>query len=404
MSNEIMKVLCVFGKYQYGDYVRGIGTEYAAFVPALKRLGHEVIHFDSWDKTKFANYAEMNQALLQIVEQEKPDVMLTIQRDYEIWLETLQIIQARGDIATISWTTDDSWKYQEVSRFIGKAYHAMTTTYAEVIPKYHQDGIQNVLLTQWAANIETLQPPIAAALCRYPVTFVGAAHGDRQRRVAELKAKGIEVACFGHGWPAGSVAVEEIPRIIRESIISLNFANAYKGPNQVKARTFEVPGAGGFLLTEFASGIERAYISGQEIAVFHSIEDLEEKIHYYLANTTERDIMAQAGFIRTQKEHTYDIRIQELLEFVLKSKSNKKWLSNNHEKTRVDFEKALNNHRLNLLLSIFRIILVFICSLFLGKERGSRAARRLTFEISWRLFGSRTFTAGAWVGKMFPYQ
>jgi len=397
-----MKVLCVFGKYQYGDYARGIGTEYASFVPALKRLGHEVIHFDSWDKTKFANYAEMNQALLQMVQQEQPDVMLTIQRDYEIWLETLQIIQSRRDVATISWTTDDSWKYQEVSRFIGTAYHAMTTTYAEVIPKYHQDGIHNVLLTQWAANVETLQPPIPAALCRYPVSFVGAAHGDRQRRVAELKAKGIEVACFGHGWSAGSVAVEEIPRIIRESIISLNFANAYKGANQVKARTFEVPGAGGFLLTEFASGIERAYVPGKEIAIFHSTEDLIEKIHYYLANTVERDVMAQAGFIRTQKEHTYDIRIQELLEFVLASHS--KWLSNNHEKTRVDFEKALNNHRLNLVLKKFRTILVFVCSLIWGNEHSLRAARRLTFEISWRLFGSRTFTAVGWAGRMFPQQ
>ncbi|MBO1070542.1 MAG: glycosyltransferase [Dolichospermum sp. DEX189] len=397
-----MKVLCVFGKYQYGDYTRGIGTEYAAFVPSLKRLGHEVIHFDSWDKTKFANYAEMNQALLQIVEQEQPDVMLTIQMDYEIWLETLHIIQRRGDIATISWTTDDSWKYQEVSRFIGKAYHAMTTTYAEVIPKYHQDGIQNVLLTQWAANIETLQPPIPAALCRYPVTFVGAAHGDRQRRVAELKAKGIEVACFGHGWPAGSIAVEEIPRIIRESIISLNFANAYKGPNQVKARTFEVPGAGGFLLTEFASGIERAYISDKEIAVFHSTEDLIEKIHYYLANTVERDTMAKAGFIRTQKEHTYDIRIQELLEFALASHS--KWLSNNHEKTKVDFEKALNNHSLNLGINTFKRILVFLCSLIFGSQNSLRAARRLSFEISWRLLGYRTFSASGFVGRMFPYQ
>ena len=397
-----MKVLCVFGKYQYGEPTRGVSTEYAAFVPALKRLGHEVVHFDSWDKKRYKDYAELNTDLLQTIDKERPSVMLTVQAHYEIWLETLQIIQARRDVATISWTTDDSWKYQEVSRFIGACYHAMTTTYAEVIPKYHQDGIQNVLLTQWGANIEMLQPPIPAALCHYPVSFVGAAHGDRQRRVAELKAKGIEVACFGHGWPAGSIAGEEIPRIIRESIISLNFANAYKGANQVKARTFEVPGAGGFLLTEFASGIERAYVPSKEIAIFHSTEDLIEKIHYYLANTAERDMMARASFIRTQKEHTYDIRIQELLEFTLASHS--KWLSNNHEKARVDFEKALNNHRPNLWLNTFKTILVLICSLIWGKERSLRAARRLSFEISWRLLGYKTFSASGFVGRMFPYQ
>ncbi len=397
-----MKVLCVFGKYQYGDSARGIGTEYAAFVPALKRLGHEFIHFDSWDQTKYANYAELNHAILQIVEQEKPDVMLTIQRDYEIWLETLQIIQERGDVATISWTTDDSWKYQEVSRFIGTAYHAMTTTYAEVVDKYHQDGISNVLLTQWAANAEMLQEPLPAALCRYPVSFVGAAHGDRQQRIAELKAKGIEVTCFGHGWPAGSVAAEEIPRIMRESIISLNFANAYKGGNQVKARTFEVPGSGGFLLTEFAPGLERAYVDGKEIAVFHSSDDLAEKIKYFLANLAERDAIAQAGFFRTKQEHTYEIRIQELLNFALESRE--RYLSNHNHPIKVSFENLLEQYHQNSLIKAFKTLLVSICSLIWGQKRGIKAARRIYFEISWRLFGYKTFTASGWAGRMFPYQ
>ncbi len=397
-----MKILCVFSKYQYGEHTRGIATEYAAFIPAVKRLGYEVIHFDSWDKKLYTDYAQMNQALLQTVEQEKPDVMLTIQRDYEIWLETLQIIQERGDVATISWTTDDSWKYQEVSRFIGTGYHAMTTTYAEVVGKYHQDGISNVLLTQWAANAEMLQEPLPAALCRYPVSFVGAAHGDRQQRIAELKAKGIEVTCFGHGWPAGSVAAEEIPRIMRESIISLNFANAYKGPNQVKARTFEVPGAGGFLLTEFAPGLERAYVDGKEIAVFHSPDDLAEKIKYYLANLAERDAIAQAGFLRTKQEHTYEIRIEELLNFALESRE--RWSSNHHNPIKVSFEKSLEEHNQNSIIKAMRTLLVSICSLIWEKERSVRAARRIYFEISWRLFGYKTFTASGWAGRMFPYQ
>lgn len=221
----------------------------------------------------------MNQALLEAVEQERPDVMLTIQRDYEIWLETLQIIQARRDIATISWTTDDSWKYQEVSRFIGTAYHAMTTTYADCLKQYHQDRILNVLLTQWAANLETLKAPLPASECQYAVSFVGAAHGDRQRKVASLRSYGIKVNCFGYGWSAGSVQAEKIPQIVRESVISLNFANAYKGVNQVKARTFEVPGSGGFLLTETASGLEHCYKDGEEITVFSDVEDLAKKLN-----------------------------------------------------------------------------------------------------------------------------
>ncbi len=397
-----MKVLCVFGKYQYGDPTRGIGTEYAAFIPALERLGHQIIHFDSWEKTKFANYAELNQALLRIVEQETPDVMLTIQRDYEIWLETLQIIKSRGDIATISWTTDDSWKYQEVSRFIGTAYHAMTTTYPDCVAKYHQDGISKVLLTQWAANYEMLQEPLPASRCRYQISFVGAAHGDRKQRISELKSLGIEVTCFGHGWANGPVAAEEIPRIIQESFISLNFANAYKGQNQVKARTFEVPGAGGFLLTEYALGLEHCYIFDKEIAVFYSAKDLAEKIKYFLAHPEKRDIIAQAGFTRTKLEHTYDLRMNKLLYFAINSRD--EWLKNNAKITQPSFELVLAKHSLNTTLKLFRTLLILVCTLTCGQKRSFRAARRLLFEVGWRLSGKNNFTASGLPGRLFPYQ
>jgi spore maturation protein CgeB len=317
-------------------------------------------------------------------------------------LETLQIIKSRGDVATISWTTDDSWKYYEVSRFIGTAYHAMTTTYPDCVARYHQDGVPNVLLTQWAANSEMLQEPLPASLCRYKVSFVGAAHGDRKQRISELKSLGIEVNCFGHGWANGSVAVEEIPRIIQESVISLNFANAYKGPNQVKARTFEVPGSGGFLLTEYALGLEHCYIFDEEIAVFFSVEDLAEKIKYFLEYPEKRDVIAQAGFTRTKLEHTYDLRMKKLLDFAISSRDD--CLKNNAEITQTSFEPVLAKYSLNTPLRLFRTLLILICTLIYGQKRGFRAARRLLFEAGWRLSGKDNFTASGLPGRLFPYQ
>jgi spore maturation protein CgeB len=396
-----MKVLCVFGKYQYGDQTRGIGTEYAAFIPALKRQGHQVLHFDSWQKNKFADYAELNQALLQMVEQTKPEVMLTVQKDYEIWLETLQIIQSQGNVATISWTTDDSWKYQEVSRFIGSSYHAMCTTYADCIQKYHLDNISNVLLTQWGANSQILHEPKLASQCQYQVSFIGAAHGNRKQKINELKSFGIDVTCFGYGWDAGAVVAEDIPRIVRESIISLNFANAYKGPKQVKARTFEVPGAGGFLMTEYAKGLEHFYILDKEIVIFRSMEELSAKIKYYLDHPLERDAIAQAGFIRTQNEHTYDQRMQALLEFAILSQEQFARLS---KKTcQISFDSALAEHHVTSFQNLFKNLLISICILFFGRERSTKAARRLTFELSRRLFGKKTFTSSGMPGRLFPY-
>ncbi len=96
-------------------------------------------------------------------------------------------------------------------------------------------------------------------------------HVEYCRCIARLNEYGIGVSCFGYGWPSGSLAAEKIPQIMRKSIISLNFANS-RGQNQIKARTFEVPGAGGFLLTEYAPGLEKFYSIGKEIDVFSRTE------------------------------------------------------------------------------------------------------------------------------------
>lgn len=392
-----MKILCAFGQHNYGNADRGESPEYAAFLPALKNLGHEVKLIETWDRRAYSSLAALNTALLDAVEKFRPDVLLTVQMNYEIWLETLELIKARGDVVTLSWATDDSWKYQQVSRFIAGSYHAMATTYGHVVARYHSDGFFHVFPTQWAAISDNLQEPLTAERCRYPVTFIGTSHGQRAKWVEALRARGIDVVCFGYGWPNGPVAAKDIPRIIRDSIISLNFANS-QGENQIKARMFEVPGAGGFLLTESARSLEAYYRPGQEIAVFDGLDDLEGKIKHYLAHPRERDLIAHAGFHRTQEQHTYEHRFKELLSFASSS-----FQQHPHTIPKFTFEDAMAEHRLTPLLCLLRNILRWIGIVAVGKERGPRAARRLVYELSWRLVGSHTFSAKGWPGRMFPH-
>ncbi len=316
-----MKILCALGKYQYGDPERGLSTEYAAFMPALKNLGHDVVHFELWDRRNYSDYAELNHLILKAVDRECPELLLTVQLQYEIFIETLEAIKKRGDVATICWTTDDSWKYREVSRFIGRYYHAMTTTYPEVVSKYHRDGIFHILPTQWAARSDQLFPPLMSHQCRYPVSFIGEAHGNRKQRIQCLLDQGIPVSCFGHGWPHGPVSADDVPIIMRNSVISLNFANSRGRQNQIKARTFEVPGAGGFLLTESAPHLENWYVPDREIAVYQSDQELAEKIKFYLSHPDTRDRIAAAGFQRTSNDHTYERRLQLVLSYALHAKA-----------------------------------------------------------------------------------
>jgi spore maturation protein CgeB len=65
------------------------------------------------------------------------------------------------------------------------------------------------------------------------------------------------------------------------------------------------------------------------------------------------------------------------------------------------FENAVERHRLSSGLNLLRDALTSGCSAIWGPVRGARAARRLTFEVSWRVAGAYTYTAGGWPGRMF---
>jgi spore maturation protein CgeB len=401
-----MKILCVLGEYNYGDESRGNGYEYVNFLPALRRLGHEVIFFESFNKKTYKDFAELNRYFLETVQKENPDVILTVLLGYELWSETLNLVRLGSKAILINWSTDDSWKYEQFSRFIAKPFHIYATTYPDAVIKSELDGHSNFVLTQWAANSESLSVPVPAKDCRHQVSFVGSAYGNRPKWVAALKERGINVECFGHGWGKGSVTTEEMQRIIRESVIALNFGDSgwvLKGliptrSRQIKARIFEVPGAGGFLFTEKAENLESFYIQNKEIIVFDGIDDLALKIRYYIEHPDERDQIAIAGNNRTRLEHTYDARFKIILGMALSL------ISDTPNSCNIDFNQFAEIEKMykpTIILKLTRSLLLAPCVLLWGKKRGPRSARRILFELSWRIVGKKTYSVTGWPGRLF---
>jgi len=392
-----MKILCVFGQHNYGDPRRGTCIEYDAFIPALRSLGHEVHFFEARNAKIYPNYATLNCALLDAVEEIQPEILFTVQRDYELWIETISAIRARGVLA-ITWTTDDSWKFREVSRFIAPVYDAVATTYKYRLEDYLRCGMPNAILSQWATNSSWLRPPRPFKDCKYPVSFVGMKYGQRCRIIEKLQKAGISVYCFGYGWPAGTVTAEQIPEIFNQSAISLNFAASsrlFSNENQVKARTFEAPGAGTLLLTDVAPGLEQYYEIGKEIDAYENIPQLIEKIQMYLKNPQLRDRVARAGYERTVYSHTYENRLRELMEAVKDIK----------RQVPPDGPDPATLQKCHVLTPTLRLLRAATCMpmcFIWGEHRGMRVARRLTFEFSWRIFGQKTFTAVGLPGRMYP--
>ena len=402
-----MKILCVFGKYNYGNTERGISYEYANFLPALRNLGHEIIFFDSRNKSLYKDFAELNKKFLSAIDKEKPEIVLCVTAGYEIWTESLTLARTSSNALFILWATDDSWKYEQATRLIAPFYDVCATTYSSAIEKSIKDGFDHFILTQWAANSAAMSPPLPASECKYNVSFIGTAYGNRIKWVKKLQDKGIAVSCYGYGWPIGPVSSDEIPRIMRESKISLNFGDSGiviknflpTRSRQIKARIFEVPGAGGFLMTEQAEQLDIFYRLEQEVVIFKNTEILASKIKHFLSNDKERDAIACAGYERTKKDHTYEHRFDSIIKYALSLKK-----KHRVSDVGIDFQAFSvleQNHKSSTFLKLFKLFIMIPCIMLWGKSRGPRAARRILYEISWRIVGQKTYTASGWPGRLF---
>jgi spore maturation protein CgeB len=405
-----MKALCVLGRHNYGDAARGDGYEYVNFLPALRRLGYEPVLFESLDRSAYRDFAHQNRAFLETLEREQPALVLSVLLGYEIWTETLDLARRHCAALFVNWGTDDSWKYEQFSRHVSPHFDAWGTTAASALERAARDGLRNFVQTQWAASQDLMAEPLPAVACKYDVTFVGSAYGNRPRWVQQLRSRGIEVRCFGHGWQGGAVAAHDIPRIYRESVLTLNFGDSgthFQGlrpfrSRQIKARVFEVPGAGGCLLTEAAEGLDRYFRPGSEVVLFSSPDELADRIRHYLSQPEERDSIARAGHERTRREHTYDRRFEDLLAAASHLKrSRPRVLRNSAADACTSLEHACRRHAVGPVLRLMRWLLAAVPKLLWGPRRGPRAARRLIYELSWRLAGARTFSAAGLPGRLF---
>lgn len=401
-----MKILCALSRFAYGKEERGENYDYVHFLPALRRMGHDVRFIDTGARDLHGDFGDLNLDFVKSVVEFQPDVIFCVLMHYEIWLETLDLVRAKTPAVLINWGTDDSWKFSQASRYFAQHVDLHVTTSSVAARAAKSEGLGNVMLSQWAAADDKLAAPTAARDCIHPVSFVGSQYGYRAEWLAELRRAGVEMVCFGHGSENGVVAADRIPEIFNKSMISLNFSGGTGNAplvasdnRQIKARTFEVPGAGGFLLTERAPDLERYFTDGTDVATFASPSELIEKVRYYMAHSDERDRIAASGFVHTRDQHTYQKRFADIFDNVsdlLRTRSERAW-----SLSLSDLADAVKRHRKASVFGLLRSAFTQVLCLIFGSERGKRAARRIVYEISWRVCGASTYSARGLPGRLF---
>lgn len=330
-----MKILFAALKYDYGIPERGLGFEYYNFYDTLVRMGHEVEYFDFYSLYQEVGSVEMTKHLRERVEEYKPDLLFCFLYSDEYDPVLLQRITQETNVVTFNWFADDHWRFESFSCKWAACFRYVSTTDQSSIPKYHAIGYKNVLLTQWGANTaiyRKMDEPI-----EYDVSFVGQAHGDRPAIIRALQKQGISVDTRGTHWKvrrwhsygvrlgiiskkryerivnASRISQDEMVKVFQRSRINLNLsASSQLKENQIKGRNFEIPACGGFQLSGVAERLEEFFEPNKEIVLYRSFDELVDKIRYYLAHESERAEVAEEGYQRVLRDHTYEHRFREL--------------------------------------------------------------------------------------------
>ena len=328
-----MKVLYCGLYHDYGQPNRGLDTNLTCIADALRHMpGVELLTFH-FDVAQHLGQ-DVDAEFLSIVERELPDLTLVVLFHDDISVDALA--RARRFTTLVSWGTDDHVEFDTgyMQRY-APHFDYCITTYKQSVPWYVAAGQPNVIVSQWGCNHHFFHPSDKGYL--YDVSFVGMNYGPRLQVINHLWSRGIRVAVFGHNWPQTRhgwrrglrftlfgkgwvkprwVEHTEMVEIYGRSKINLCLNNNITGVENIKGRNFEVPGCCGFLLSGPAQNLEEYFEIGKEVVVYEDPDDLAKKIRYYLKHEDDREAIAQAGYERVLRDHTYEKRFEQIFSII----------------------------------------------------------------------------------------
>jgi spore maturation protein CgeB len=161
------------------------------------------------------------------------------------------------------------------------------------------------------------------------ISFMGAGYYNRVQSFTRLLSHDFKI--WGTEWSLNSqvgrlvqnknkrVDPSDIVKIYNAGKINLNLHSSkfHEGVNPVgdfvNPRTFEIAACGGFQLVDERSELGELMEPGIEVITFNSIDNLCEKIEYFLVHEDEAKLIASRGKKRVLDEHTIQHRMEEML-------------------------------------------------------------------------------------------
>lgn len=324
---------------------------------ALARLGHSVEVFEApafhgaftaikdlrvtADRLAFLENSFLqvvSQAVLAKAETFEPDLVLSLAQA-PLSQQALKRLRRDG-VATAMWFVEDHSLFTYWRAFAPLYDYFAVIQIVPFFERLHEIGCDKVLYLPLAAAPQFHRPldltPVERRQFGSDVSFLGAGYPNRRR--AFLQLLNFDLRIWGTEWEgepalaervqrAGArISPEEAVKIFNATAVNLNLHSSIRADELVprgdfvNPRTFELAACGAFQLVDQRELMDELFSPG-ELETFVNLDELKEKIGYYLAHPDERAAMAARARDRVLKDHTYERRMDTLLAYIAKDRS-----------------------------------------------------------------------------------
>lgn len=206
-----------------------------------------------------------------------------------------------------------------------KPFDLILTSFPHFVPRLQALGIQAEYF-KIAFEQRILEQLRTETVKQYGVVFIGGfskVHADAVSLLEQL-ARVVPVDVWGYNLESlakdsplrqryhGEAWAMDMYRIIRRAKICINRHSSAAEQYANNMRLFETTGLGSLLITDEKANLGELFAVGQEVVSYRNAAELVDQVRYYLTHDTEREAIAQAGQQRTLRDHTYQLRMQEL--------------------------------------------------------------------------------------------
>jgi ribosomal protein L6P/L9E len=244
---------------------------------------------------------------------------------WEFYFDVPFFEKLRKENFLVMLTGDTSHYYEVRDQYYAQAMDLVITGDFIAFFKLREIGINSITwfdyfdLDRYQKN-ENLPKDIEVSFIGQTIDKVG-----RSNYINYLLENNINMEVFGANSSRGRVSHKNKIEIFNRTKINLNFSglaestrltrnySIYKRKKQITGRTFEITMCGGFVLCEYAYGIENLFEISKEIEIFHDKKELLDKIRYYLEHEEERENIARRGYERAIKDRDAKLLIPKLI-------------------------------------------------------------------------------------------